>query len=231
MHFPTPLIDATLLRRYRRFLADVQFPDNTTTTVHCANTGSMLSCSAPGSPVCLSRAENPARRYPLTLEMVRVGAIWVGVNTSRTNALVQEALLAGKIAQFPQVDRVKREVRTAPHTRLDLQVEWGGLTTFIEVKNCSLAIAGQAMFPDAVTVRGAKHLAELTRLAESGLSAALFFLVQRMDAESFSPADHIDPGYGQALRRASATGVTILVYQAEVTPQGIEVVRPLPCDL
>jgi sugar fermentation stimulation protein A len=155
----------------------------------------------------------------------------VGVNTSRTNRLAEEALLAGKIAQFPQIDRIKREVRTAPHTRLDLQVEADGRTTYIEVKNCSLAIDGQAMFPDAVTVRGTKHLAELTRLAKSGLSAALFFLVQRMDAESFSPADHIDPQYGQALRRASAAGVTILVYQAEVTPQGIEVVRPLPCYL
>lgn len=231
MRFTSPLVQGTLIKRYKRFLADVRMDSGEIMTVHCPNTGTMLSCSAPDSRVGLSRSDNPQRKYPYTLEIVKNDSTWVGVNTARTNKLVVEALEQGHITEFPDIDTIKSEVRTSDHTRLDLQVIQGDSATFIEVKNCSLAIDGCAMFPDAVTTRGAKHLHELIRLTLEGHRACIFFLVQRMDAERFSPATHIDAIYGAALRQAAAAGVMVLVYQAEVSPQGIDVVRPLPFSL
>lgn len=231
MRFTLPLVQGTLIKRYKRFLADVRMDSGEIMTVHCPNTGTMLSCSAPDSRVCLSRSDNPQRKYPYTLEMVRDHSTWVGVNTARTNKLVVEALEKGHITEFEDINTIKTEVRTSKHTRLDLQVNHGDNATFIEVKNCSLAIDGCAMFPDAVTTRGAKHLHELIRLTVEGRRACIFFLVQRMDAERFSPATHIDAIYGNVLRQAAAAGVMVLVYQAEVSPQGIDVVRPLPFSL
>jgi sugar fermentation stimulation protein A len=231
MRFTSPLVHGTLIKRYKRFLADVRMDGDEIITVHCPNTGTMLSCSAPDSRVCLSRSDNLKRKYPYTLEMVKVPSTWVGVNTARTNKLVVEAITKGQIAEFRGFDTIKTEVRTSDHTRLDLQVNQATGSTFIEVKNCSLAVNRCAMFPDAVTTRGTKHLQELIRLTGEGRRAAIFFLVQRLDAERFSPAVHIDQNYGKALREAAAAGVMVLVYQAEVTPDGIDVVRPLPWSL
>ena len=231
MRFTSPLVQGTLIKRYKRFLADVRMDSGEIMTVHCPNTGTMLSYSTPDSRVCLSRSDNPQRKYPYTLEMVKDRCTWVGVNTARTNKLVVEALEKGQITEIEDIDTIKTEVRTSDHTRLDLKVNHGDNATFIEVKNCSLAIDGCAMFPDAVTTRGAKHLHELIRLTVEGRRACIFFLVQRMDAERFSPATHIDAIYGDVLRQAAAAGVMVLVYQAEVSPQGIDVVRPLPFSL
>ncbi len=231
MQFTSPLVQGTLIKRYKRFLADVRMDNGEIMTVHCPNTGTMLSCSAPDSRVCLSRSNNPQRKYPYTLEMVMDHPTWVGVNTARTNKLVVEALEKGQIKEFPDIDTIRSEVKTSDHTRLDLQVNHGDSATFIEVKNCSLAIDGCAMFPDAVTTRGAKHLHELIRLTAEGHKACIFFLVQRMDAKRFSPATHIDAIYGDALQEAAGAGVMVLVYQAEVSPQGIDVVGPLPFSL
>lgn len=200
-------------------------------TVHCPNTGTMLSCSAPESLVCLSRSDNPTRKYPYTLEMVKVKATWVGVNTARTNNLVIEGIEKGQINEFQNFSTIKAEVRTSDHTRLDLQVNHGKICTYIEIKNCSLAIDRCAMFPDAVTTRGTRHLQELTRLTSEGGRACIFFLVQRMDADKFLPASHIDSIYGEALLKAADAGVMVLVYQAEVSPFGINIVRPLPYSL
>lgn len=231
MQFTSPLVQGTLVKRYKRFLADVQMQNGEIITVHCPNTGTMLSCSAPDSPVCLSRSDNPKRKYPFTLEMVKTHSTWVGVNTARTNKLVAEAIDKGQIAEFQNVTAIKAEIKTSPHTRLDLQVSQGNSSTYIEVKNCSLAANRCAMFPDAVTTRGTKHLHELIRLTEEGLRSCIFFLVQRMDADQFSPASHIDSVYGGALLQAAKAGVMVLVYQAEVSPEGINVVRPLPYSL
>lgn len=228
MDFAKPLTNGTLIKRYQRFLADVRLEDGEIITAHCPNTGTMLSCSTPGSQVCLSYSDNPKRKYPFTLEMIQVGKTWVGVNTARTNGLVVEAIEKGQIAEFGEIDKVKREIRTSSHTRLDLQIMHGGSSTYIEVKNCSLAIDGCAMFPDAVTARGTKHLQELSRLSKEGLGAGIFFLVQRTDADRFAPATHIDPVYSQALDNAIARGVRVLVYQAQVSPAGIHIIRPLP---
>ncbi len=231
MQFPSPLTDGILLKRYKRFLADIHLIDGNIITAHCPNTGSMRTCSTPGSAVCLSTSDNPKRKYRYTLEMIKSGDTWVGVNTTRTNGLVAEAILNGHIAEFRHVDRVTAEIKTSSHTRLDLRIVQGGCNTYLEVKTCSLAIDGCAMFPDAVTTRGAKHLQELTRLVEEGSAAVMFFLVQRMDAVRFAPAVHIDPAYGKALKQANAAGVRILVYQARVNPEGIEIVNALPSNI
>ncbi len=231
MQFTSPLVQGTLVKRYKRFLADVQMEDGEIITVHCPNTGTMLSCSAPDSPVCLSRSDNPKRKYPFTLEMVKTHSTWVGVNTARTNKLVAEAIVKEQIAEFRNITAIKTEIKTSAHTRLDLQVSHGDGTTLIEVKNCSLAVNRCAMFPDAITVRGTKHLRELTRLTREGLKACIFFLVQRMDADQFTPALHIDSNYGDALLHAAESGVMLLVYQAEVNPVGINIVGSLPYAL
>ena len=228
MQFSSPLTDGILIKRYKRFLADIQLADGNVIIAHCPNTGTMLTCSRPGSAVCLSTSDNPKRKYQYTLEMIKVGATWVGVNTARSNRLVAEALINGQIAEFRKVEKVVAEIKTSSHTRLDLKIMTGDCSTYLEVKNCSLVIDGCAMFPDAVTVRGTKHLHELTRLVEEGSGAAIFFLVQRLDADRFAPAVHIDPDYAQALKLAIAAGVRVLVYQARVSPEGIHVVNSLP---
>ncbi len=230
MQFSPPFETVTLRRRYKRFLADVERRDGTALTVHCPNTGTMLSCSAPGSPAAISVAANPDRKYPHTLEMVMANDIWIGVNTSRTNSLVAEAILGGQIDGFTKSAIVTREVKVADNCRLDLRISDLAGDTWMEIKNCSLAEDRCALFPDAVSLRGQKHLRELTHLAKDGQQAAIFFLVQRTDVDVFRPADRIDPVYGQLLRQAAQAGVTVLAYTAAVSPAGIAVTNRLPCQ-
>ena len=231
MQFETPLIPATLIKRYKRFLADVLLDDGTTITVHCPNTGSMKTCSSPKSPVMLSVSDNPKRKYPHTLEMIYETGHWVGVNTGLTNKLVAEAIEKGEVKELAEVTSLKREVTVSKGSRLDLLVEQQDLKTYIEIKNCSMAINSCAMFPDAVTARGTKHLEELIKIREKGDGAAIFFLIQRGDADHFSPARDIDPTYADTLAKAKKAGVMILAYQAEVSPEGIEVATRLPVKL
>lgn len=231
MHFNPPLTTATLIRRYKRFLVDVELADGSTLTIHCPNTGSMRSCSEPGSPVAMSISDNPKRKYPHTLEMVKSSGTWIGVNTGLTNRLVAEAIENRQITEFQTVTAIRREVKVSGSSRLDLAVSHNDMTTYVEIKNCSLVENNRAMFPDAVTTRGTKHLKELMTLAAQGHGASIFFLVQRMDADSFAPAAHIDPVYSETLKAAADSGVMVLAYQADVSPSGIEVVRKLPCQL
>jgi len=231
MYFDTPLVSGTLIKRYKRFLADIELPDDQIITAHCPNTGTMLSCSTPGSAVYLSVSDNPKRKYPHTLEMVQDNGLWVGVNTSRTNKLVIEAIEQGQIVEFSDIDSIRAEVKTSRQSRLDLLVKQGEQSTYIEIKNCSLAIDGCALFPDAVTTRGTKHLNELIDLKQKGFNSCIFFLVQRMDAERFAPAAQIDQIYSKTIRQAEKAGVQILVYQAEVNPTSIQVVGSLPYTL
>ena len=231
MRFSPMLQRATLLRRYKRFLADIKLADGTELTIHCPNTGSMRSCSKPGSPVCFSTSDNPKRKYPHTLEMVKSGDTWIGVNTSRTNAIVAEALMEGKISELQEFDEIKREVKTSEGSRLDIMLRSGENKTYVEIKNCSLVEQGCALFPDAVTARGTKHLNELARLAQQGNSAIIFYLIQRCDAKRFAPAAAIDSLYAKTLSAVHKQGVKILAYQAEVLPESIEITRRLPVDL
>ena len=231
MTFNQILEQATLVKRYKRFLADVERHDGSTITVHCPNSGSMKTCSDPGSPVCFSTSDNPKRKYPHTLEMVHNGMTWIGVNTSRTNTLVAEAIEQGTIKELKGYKNLRREIKTSEGNRLDLMLERGADKIYIEVKNCSLVVDGCAMFPDAVTSRGTKHLLELARLVKEGHRGVIFFLVQRQDGNHFSPAADIDPLYASTLKEVVKKGVEIMVYQAHVTPDSIDVATSLPVKL
>lgn len=228
MKFKQKLQEALLLRRYKRFLADVLLPDGRELTVHCPNSGSMLGCQEPGSPVMLSRSENPQRKYPHTLEMVKVKRTWVGINTALTNSLVREGIEQGRITDFGQISHIQPEVKINDRSRLDFLLQRGNEKIFLEVKNCTLVAGDAAMFPDAATARGTKHLRELAALSESGFSAAVLFCVQRQDAEVFSAAAAIDPLYAKTLREVQRQGVMVLAYQAMVAPTAIEIFRSIP---
>ena len=231
MKLPPHCQNGILAKRYKRFLADVILKDGTTCTVHCPNPGSMRGCAEPGSPVIISRSDNPGRKYPWTLELVQANGVWVGINTSRTNALVREGLENGTITDFGVPQKIRREVRVSKASRLDFLVETVHGRLYLEVKNCSLAEHGTALFPDAVTARGARHLEELARLRMQGFGAALLFCVQRQDSDRFTPAASIDPHYAQTLVRVWRQGVQVVAYQARVTPEEIRIIKSLPCHL
>lgn len=231
MRFPSPLVPGILIRRYKRFLADVRLRSGRLVTAHCANSGSLLGCKTPGSSVLLSRHATRRRTLRYTWEMVRVGRVWVGVNTMHPNRLVEAAIARGVLQELLGYHRIRREVRINPRSRLDLCLERPGDRCYVEVKNVTLGVDGVAAFPDAVTERGTKHLRELIRLHRRGRRAALVFVIQRADCLSFRPADEIDPVYGRWLRRAAAEGVDVLPYQARVTPRGITLRHRLPLIL
>jgi len=228
MRFPEPLIPGRLIRRYQRFLADVELADGRIVTAHCANSGSMLGCKTPGSPVLLSVSPNPKRRLPYTWEMVEVNGHWAGINTSLPNRLAREGIEAEVVAELQGYATIRAEVPYGTKSRIDLLLEGAAGRCYVEVKNVTLIDGQRALFPDSVTERGQKHLRELQRVVAGGDRGVIFFVVQRGDGESVSPADAIDPVYGRLLREAVAGGVEALAYQAMVTPTEIRLVRPLP---
>ncbi len=232
MLFPQPLIEGVLIRRYKRFLADVQLTDGRRITAHTANTGSMLGCSEPGSRVWLSRGVNPARKYPLSWEIVEVApGVLVGINTALPNRLVQEAIEHGVARELQGYERTRGEVAYgAERSRIDLLLECDTDNTrcYVEVKNVTAADQGIALFPDAVSARDAKHLRELMAVVSAGHRGVLCFCVQRGDVHEVRPADAIDPLYGATLRQALAAGVEAIAYRAEVSPAGICLRTPLP---
>ncbi len=221
MRFKSRLIRGTLLQRYKRFLADVRLADGEIVTAHCTNTGSMMGCKEPGSAVYISRSDNLNRKLAYTWEMIEIAGSWVGINTMHPNKLVSEAVESGVIEELSGYPTIRREVKVSAHTRLDLCLEGSGGNCFVEVKNVSLAVDGTAAFPDAVSERGTKHLKELMRLKRQGHRAALVFVIQRGDCETFRPADEIDSEYGRWLRKAVKAGVEALPYVAKVTPKEI----------
>lgn len=231
MLLPTNRQTGILCKRYKRFLADVSLEDGRILTVHCPNSGSMRGCAEPGSPALISRSDNPSRKYAWTLEMVQHQGVWIGVHTGRTNHLVREALENGVIDDFGSLRSIIPEVKVSDKSRLDFLLETDQGATYLEVKNCSLAENGTAFFPDAVTVRGAKHLHELVRLAEAGFGAAVLFCVQRSDATLCKPAAHIDPVYAETVAWAAGLGVRFLAYQAEVSPEAVAIIRPIPFSI
>lgn len=231
--FEPPLVEGRLERRYKRFLADVRLANGELVTAHCPNTGSMLGCDAPGSRVWLSRSEDPRRKLAWTWELVETGpGVVVGIHTGRSNRLVEEAIAAGVVAELAGYPRVRREVRYGhERSRIDLLLEGhpARRECYVEVKNVTAAVhAGVALFPDAVTVRGAKHLRELAAVAAGGARAVLLFCVQRGDVAEVRPADAIDPEYGRTLRQVLAQGVEALAYGATPDPGGIRLSRRLP---
>ena len=219
------LIPATLLRRYKRFLADCQLVSGEILTVHCPNSGSMRSCAEPGQPILLSLSDNPKRKLAWTWELYWSGASWVCVNTQRPNAVVAEALAAGKIPILQHYTQLRREVPYGSHERIDILLSTEGQPPcYVEVKSCTLLEDDRVIrFPDAVSSRALRHLNALTEVVHSGGRAVMFFLIGREDGQGFAPADAIHPAYGKALRQARADGVEILAYRTHVSPDKMTV--------
>lgn len=227
------LAEGKLLRRYKRFLADVELADGSTLTLHCPNTGSMKNCQSPGSRVWFSTSDNPKRKYPHTWELVEnPDAALVGINTGRANGLVMEAVAADRISELRNYDSCRAEVPYgSQNSRIDLLLSSGEERCYVEIKNVSLGLGnGLGVFPDAVTTRGQKHLEELLEMAQSGARAVLLFCVQHTGIDRVAPADEIDPNYGRLLRQAHAGGVEVLAYGAAIEPElaRIELRQPLP---
>ena len=221
------LIEARLIKRYKRFLADVELADGSVVTVHCPNSGSMKGCAVPGSRVWLSTSDNVKRKLPYTWELAEVNGCLIGLNTGLPNRLVAEAIGNGTIAELQGYDTMRPEVPYGDHSRIDLLLESPGRRCFVEVKNVTLVEEGRALFPDAVTTRGQKHLNELMRVVREGDRGVIFFTVQRSDGHAVSPADAIDPEYGRLLRLAMQNGVEALAYRAEVTAEAIRLTDKL----
>ena len=236
MKFPNPLISGTLIKRYKRFLADVQLDDGGEITAHCANPGSMMGLAEPGSRVWLSPSDNPKRKLKFSWELIEVdlgeGPALVGINTSHPNGLMAEAIGDGRIDELSGYGSLRREVKYGQNSRIDILLEDDAKAPcYVEIKNVHLMRdAGLAEFPDSVTARGAKHLGELAQMVAEGNRSVMVYLVQRDDAKRFSLARDIDPKYAEAFDAASSAGVEALAYSCRLTPEGIEVDAPLPID-
>lgn len=234
MQFPTPLIRGQLIKRYKRFLADVKLDSGEEITAHCANPGAMLGLVEPGSAVWLSKSDNPKRKLKFSWELIEVdlgaGPVLVGINTSHPNALVAEAISSGVINELSGYPALRREVRYGVNSRIDILLGKPDLSLcYVEVKNVHLMRkSGFAEFPDSVTARGAKHLVELSGMVAEGHRAVMVYLVQRGDAKTFSLAREIDPAYGAAFDAAAKAGVEALAYACELALEGIEVSRRIP---
>ncbi len=225
------LVEGVLIKRYKRFMADVKLRNHHMVTAHCPNSGSMKACCEPGRTVYLSRHNKPSRRLKYTWEMIQMEQSLVGVNTMVPNRLTRAAILAGDIPELAGYEKVKTEVKYGENSRIDILLVKGKKRCFVEVKNCTLVHEGLACFPDAVTSRGLKHLIELQNQVEKGDRSVMFYLIQRTDANRFEPADHIDPAYGEELRKAVSNGVEVLVYDVKMDLEGIRLNGPVPFRL
>lgn len=233
MRFPGDLVPATLIRRYKRFLADVELSDGSTTTVHVANPGGMTGLQMPGARVWLSRSPSKTRKLPLSWELVEAdlggGMELVGVNTGYSNAIVAEALAAGTIPELAGYAAIRREVKYGDGSRIDFVLEAPDRPAcYVEVKNVTLMRQpGLAEFPDAVTARGTRHLNELAVVASAGLRAVMLFVVQIGSATQFGLARDIDPAYARAFDHAVAAGVEVLVWRCHIDLTGISLGQPV----
>ncbi|HOS98332.1 MAG TPA: DNA/RNA nuclease SfsA [Deltaproteobacteria bacterium] len=225
-----PLTAGTLLRRYKRFMADVRLPDGTIVTAHCPNSGRMLTCSEPLRPVYLSTSRSPGRKFPYTWEMIHMPQTLVVVNTLQANRIARRAIEEGLIPELSGYPRVSPEVRVTDRSRIDLLLDGPGKRPcLVEVKSSTMVVDSRAMFPDAVTARGSKHARELQHLCRKGNRAVMLFLIQRMDATVFTTAGHIDGAYAAALRQAREAGVEVLAYDTIITLSGVSLGRNIPC--
>lgn len=234
MKFPVELVEGTLVRRYKRFLADVTLADGTEVVAHCPNPGRMTTCAYPGGKVLLSPAQNPKRKLKWTWEIAYAGEVAILVNTSRPNAIVGEALAAKQVPGLEKYTQIRSEVRYGSEkSRIDFLLQGEGLPdAYVEVKSVSLLDSpGLASFPDAKTDRGAKHLRELTEMLKSGHRSVMIFLLSRGDATRIRPADNIDPNYGKELRAAAAAGVELIGLRGVITPEGVTVSGTVPIEL
>jgi len=233
MKLPQPTMRGTLVRRYKRFLTDVELETGEQITVHCANPGAMTGLNTPGLPVVISKSSNPKRKLAWNFDLVELESGYVGINTSYPNKIVGEALAEGEIAEVSAYANHKPEVKYGENSRVDFLLTGNNLPDcYLEVKNAHLSrSSGLAEFPDSVTQRGTKHLEELAKVAMAGYRAINLFLVQRTDCTSFSIARDIDPTYAKAIEIAQESGVEILCYTCTITLEEIVLSKPLPISM
>ena len=234
MQFPSSLLQGTLIQRYKRFLADVRLDSGETVTATCPNTGSMMGLKEPGQRVWLSTSDSPTRKYKHTWEMVATdlgdGPVLVGINTNHPNKLVAEAVEAKRIQELAGYATLRREVKYGKNSRIDLLLEdpAKGLC-YVEIKNVHMMRkVGFAEFPDSVTERGAKHLAEMSDMVREGHRAVMVFLIQRGDAKSLTLARDVDKGYGVAFDLAKAAGVETIAMRCTLSGEAITVDKTIP---
>ncbi|MGM0497127.1 MAG: DNA/RNA nuclease SfsA [Bacteroidota bacterium] len=230
MKFDKPLTHGRLIKRYKRFLADVTLDNGQIVTAHCTNSGSMKSCLEEGAEVYMTPVNDPKRKTKFTWEMIKINGDWVGINTNIPNQLAFEAVKNGELVKLSGYNTVKREV-IFENSRFDLYAENSREKAFIEVKNVTLKDGNYGRFPDAVTKRGKKHLKSLIRVKEQGMRAVMLYVVQRTDVDIFAPAWEIDPEYSKTLVEAYNKGVEIIPVQAKVTPEEIKIINEMPFDL
>lgn len=228
------LLPGRLLKRYKRFLADVVLEDGRELTVHCPNTGSMKNCAEPGSRIWVKDSGNPKRKYPFGWELVEVEQQYLAcINTARANALIREGIESGVITQLQGYSTIRPEVKYGQNSRIDLLLQGENRSdAWVEIKNVTLLEEGNwGSFPDAVTDRGAKHLLELQAQVEAGDRAVLLFCVPHTGIQQVRPADHVDARYGQLLREVHSAGVEVLAYAAAIEKQQICISHELPVFL
>lgn len=230
MDWPGTLVHATLIKRYKRFLADFRLGSGEVVTAHCANTGSMVTCLADDAPALLTRNDDPNRKLRYTWQALELADGWVGINTGVANALVAEALAHHRIPELSGYAQILPEQRYGQNSRIDFLLRAPDRPDcHVEVKNVTLLLEpGMVGFPDAVTTRGQKHLTELTEVVAAGGRAVLLYCVQRASALRLAPAERFDPAYAQALRAAVAAGVEVLAWRARFDPSGPTLDAPIP---
>ena len=233
MRIELPVLEGRFVRRYKRFFAEVELEDGRLVTAHCPNTGSLSGCLTPGSRAILRDSQDEKRKLRYVLQALQVGRSLVNVDTSLPNRVVHEAVAAGELPELAGYDDFRREVPYGESSRIDLLLgrKRAPKLCYVEVKNTTYAEGRTAMFPDAVTERGLKHLGELARMVREGHRAVQLFFVSRSDVRRFVPADAIDPAYGTELRAAAKAGVEVLAYTARVQPSSLAIHRRLPVEL
>ena len=227
MEFKQKLVHGILLKRYKRFLADIKLDSGEVVVAHCTNSGTMKSCLEVGAEVFLSPAADPSRKTKFTWEMIKINGSWVGINTANPNQLALELVTLGQIKGLEGYTEVRREM-TFGDSRFDIYAKNENEECFIEVKNVSLKDGNIAKFPDAVTTRGQKHLETLMEVKKQGIRAVMLYIIQRTDVEAFSAAEDIDPEYARKLKLAMAAGVEVIPLMVEVSPHDIIPITTLP---
>jgi len=234
MRFQTPLVPATLIRRYKRFLADARLSDGREVTAHCANPGAMTGMAEPGMQIWLEPNDDPKRKLRYSWKLLELPRDhWAGVDTGLPNALVAEALSDGRIAELSAYGTVRREVRYGEKSRVDFLLSNPGLPdAYVEVKTVTLRRHGDlAEFPDSVTKRGARHLVELAGMTRQGQRAVLLYVVHRSDCARVGVAADIDPEYARAFDAARLAGVEVIAYGTEISTEGVRIGTPLPAPV
>ncbi|EDM70326.1 sugar fermentation stimulation protein [Roseobacter sp. AzwK-3b] len=233
MRFQTPLEPATLIRRYKRFLADIRLMDGREVTAHCANPGSMMGLADPGMRIWVEPNDDPKKKLKYGWRLVDHGnGHFTGVDTSVPNRALRAALEAGEVPELAGYERLRAEVAYGTGSRIDFLLQGDGRRdAYVEVKSVTLQRQpGIAEFPDSVTARGTKHLAELAQMVREGHRAVMFYLVQRTDARAFRLASDIDPAYAAGFDAARAAGVEVLIYDTRITPEAVTLGRALALD-